>query len=212
MVWLGFCLAIMSGLVIGQQQRPPAWLTLLNFDYCELPCWIGITPGKTTVQEAQQQIEQVYRTDPAYQVELHPNYEFKVSYTPTRDTLAIHLRGERVELTAAAVVQGIFLVPLLTDDSGSERPVLGDMYGAFGEASTITLTANTLDFQILLHFARQQMQIFLPAPLCNKIPVSQEINALLVGQVRPMIVPWLSEPQAWRGFERCNRFTRRGRS
>ncbi len=33
---------------------------MLHLDDCQLPCWIGITPGKTTVGEAKRRIQEVF--------------------------------------------------------------------------------------------------------------------------------------------------------
>src|SRR5262245_25696811 len=51
---LSTTLGILSRLAItlGTQQPLPAKLAMLHFDICAAPCWIGITPGKTTVGEA----------------------------------------------------------------------------------------------------------------------------------------------------------------
>ena len=70
MKWLWYRCSVMSMLsvlvvsaavVFGRMQPLPEQLTALHLgDMCDLPCWIGITPGKTRVGEAQQIIANVY--------------------------------------------------------------------------------------------------------------------------------------------------------
>src|SRR5258708_19418668 len=47
-------------LLLGRAQPMPDQLALLHLGDCQLPCWIGIVPGKTTVGEARQRIKNVY--------------------------------------------------------------------------------------------------------------------------------------------------------
>ena len=54
-----FALLIFAARVIGQAQPPPA-LQELHLTDCQLPCWSGITPGKTTFAEALQQLKAIY--------------------------------------------------------------------------------------------------------------------------------------------------------
>jgi hypothetical protein len=62
-IWLMLILCASASLFIGRQQPPPLYLALLHLTDCELPCWIGIVPGKTTVEEAQKRIIAVYGTE-----------------------------------------------------------------------------------------------------------------------------------------------------
>jgi hypothetical protein len=57
----GLTLTIGASCVIGHAQPTRPEVALLHLgDYCALPCWIGITPGKTTFGEALQRINEVY--------------------------------------------------------------------------------------------------------------------------------------------------------
>jgi hypothetical protein len=54
-------LTVSSVILIGRAQPIPERVAALHLgDMCALPCWIGITPGKTTVEQAKQIIAQVY--------------------------------------------------------------------------------------------------------------------------------------------------------
>lgn len=70
-----FALAISIASAIGRTQAIPERIALLHLgDMCELPCWIGITPGKTMIGEAQQIMEKVYSIEKGYQIEYNLDY------------------------------------------------------------------------------------------------------------------------------------------
>lgn len=46
----------------------PDSLSIFHFEYCALPCWIGITPGFTTLNEAKRLIHFVYGNSSEYEI------------------------------------------------------------------------------------------------------------------------------------------------
>ena len=58
---VALALFISTAMLIGRAQPLPERVALLHLnDLCKLPCWIGITPGITTVSDAEKRIEKVY--------------------------------------------------------------------------------------------------------------------------------------------------------
>ena len=57
---LAFVLLILLARAIGSVQPLPEALEALHLTDCKLPCWLGITPGKTTFAEAVQKVIRVY--------------------------------------------------------------------------------------------------------------------------------------------------------
>src|SRR5579859_6326596 len=53
-------LATGAALLLGRGQPTPDQLALLHLGDCQLPCWIGIVPGQTTVGGARQRIKDIY--------------------------------------------------------------------------------------------------------------------------------------------------------
>lgn len=51
---------VVAALLIGRAQPTPPRVAMLHLTDCELPCWIGIMPGKTTIQEAQSIVKNTY--------------------------------------------------------------------------------------------------------------------------------------------------------
>jgi len=59
--------AITGALLIGRAQPLPDRVAVLHLnDMCKLPCWLGITPGVTTLGEAEKLVQSVYKTDEAF--------------------------------------------------------------------------------------------------------------------------------------------------
>src|SRR5262245_6492243 len=84
-----FFVLIISAILVGHQQPPSTWATILHLDECELPCWIGIVPGQTTLIEAQQQIEREYGNKSEYQLEEQNDFQSIISYAPTEESFLI---------------------------------------------------------------------------------------------------------------------------
>ena len=51
----------------ARRQLPPDYLAALHFADCAIPCWIGIDPGTTTLDEAYPQISALFDNDAIYQ-------------------------------------------------------------------------------------------------------------------------------------------------
>src|SRR5258706_10652581 len=56
-----------AAILIGQRQPLPEHLALLHLTDCAPPCWIGIMPGVTTLEEALPRIKARYANLPDYQ-------------------------------------------------------------------------------------------------------------------------------------------------
>src|SRR5260370_13488585 len=49
-----------TALIVGRDQPLPERLAMLHLTDCAPPCWIGITPGVTTVRDAIKRVDAVY--------------------------------------------------------------------------------------------------------------------------------------------------------
>jgi hypothetical protein len=61
-----FVLSLFGGIAVavGHQQPPSDKLRTLHFDMCKPPCWIGITPGTTTIAEAKRRVARLFSANP----------------------------------------------------------------------------------------------------------------------------------------------------
>src|SRR5579859_3969788 len=68
---LSACIGLV--IFIARQQPLPPRLAMLHLTDCAPPCWIGITPGVTTVEQVKAQIEAVYGDPKTYRVNFDQN-------------------------------------------------------------------------------------------------------------------------------------------
>jgi hypothetical protein len=85
-------------IVIARQVPLPRWLTALHFEMCEPPCWIGIQPGVTTLDEAIERVRSAYSL---------PDYVIKDS--------AVTLNTERIVNVFAKGEHAVTVTFYLTD-------------------------------------------------------------------------------------------------
>jgi hypothetical protein len=75
-------LSVSAGVAIsiGRHRRLPDRVTMLHFDQCAPPCWIGIVPGKTPRSEAIQTFTSYYKTMPDYAVRKIQTGYFEIAH------------------------------------------------------------------------------------------------------------------------------------
>jgi hypothetical protein len=98
---IGLVVLITLAVQIGRQRGPTGSLALLQFDQCAPPCWIGIVPGTTSLNESHILIDHVYnRAD-------HPTISANVM--PVMNGLEVTLRerasGEAITREVIVVIE-----------------------------------------------------------------------------------------------------------
>jgi len=122
-------IAISAAMLIGRAQPLPEPIALLHLnDMCKLPCWIGITPGVTTVSEAIQSIANVYSAEKGYEI----RYRIGDIIIKRVDT-NWQLRFLSTSLDDTNVIAVIYLYP-------SRGLQIVDISTAFGNPYRINLT------------------------------------------------------------------------
>jgi hypothetical protein len=59
-LWMGFAALVVAARGIGAEQPSSALVEAMYLNDCALPCWIGITPGMASVDEAIAQLSRVF--------------------------------------------------------------------------------------------------------------------------------------------------------
>src|SRR5579859_7971332 len=62
-------LAVSTTIIATRQQTDPGQMSMLNLDRCNLPCWNGITPGTTTISQAEALLSQAYSQNKGFSIE-----------------------------------------------------------------------------------------------------------------------------------------------
>ena len=92
LLFLALLLLIATLLLIDRQQAQPPQLEMLHLRDCQLPCWIGIVPGKTTIGQAEILLTSTF--PPA-------NYEHTFDHSPYQniDWYTINRRSDGTNLS-----------------------------------------------------------------------------------------------------------------
>lgn len=192
-----------AALLIGQQQPPSLWSRILHLDDCELPCWIGIVPGSTTLDEAQIKIESAYADRVLYTLDGNEQKDtYRVMYAPTSSSFVIALTSQNPSDHSHAVVSDIAILFNQVRSQDTKYPTIPELYNGLGNSETIRLKSGLDKERIAVFFKNQSTLVFLNNLECDRIRLNQEITAI---RLDPQVIydTWLSEPHIWQGFGKC---------
>jgi hypothetical protein len=205
-----FFVFALTAILVGHQQQPSTWAQILHLNECELPCWIGIIPGQTTLTEAQQELERVYGDTSVYQLKDIGDSGYKVSFEATGESLHIVFVSGNGRATQNSVITQLYLEPFLDQNSFNKRLTIPDLYEALGKPEIVRLIFGLEIERIAILTKGQRVQIFLDNIECDKLYINQEILQIrFIESVPSTGNAWLSDPQQWRGFGRCYHFERK---
>ncbi len=202
-----FCLAIVIAIVIGQQQPPSTWSTILHFNECELPCWLGIVPSQTTLGEARRKVREAYSDTTLYSLD-EDDSGFKINYKPMGASFRILPQTTDLSVSPQSIIQEIYISLARRKSTDAKPPTIADLSGELGMPETVRLMSGVEKERVTLLYKGQQVMVFLNDLDCDKIPINEEISTMVLLDPVQINYAWLSKPQAWQGFGRCYRFVR----
>jgi len=117
--------AITGALLIGRAQPLPDRVAVLHLnDMCKLPCWIGITPGVTTLGEAEALVQSVYKTNTQFELIVQPEVAYyQLDVNVPNGLLSIRLYNDRSDIISSRSI--------VLDTSGLPISV-GELYSISG--------------------------------------------------------------------------------
>jgi hypothetical protein len=192
----------------NEQTSSSEWIQQLHLSDCELPCWINIVPGETTLGEAQVQVETVYVDTSFYDVKRGSGYSYTVTHGPTGNQIGIVFRSDDGEVTQDDLVRTIYLYPLVDVEASIIYPAISDLQSVLGEPAAVRLASGVEIPTMVLLYRDQQVHINVDDLECDRVlPDQQILGIVLYGEV-PSNLAWLSEPQEWVGYDYCYNFER----
>jgi hypothetical protein len=142
LVLLGACAAVILG---RQQTLSPRYTEIgLGTPDCAVPCWLGIRPGMTRLEDAERHIFSTFNDQAPYSARLDPSSTDglrEISLTSTHDDNSIY-----VTLLAQddETVDTIILRFNLSDAHARDlNPRIGDFYAQLGDPVRFGYTENT---------------------------------------------------------------------
>ncbi len=187
-------LVLLSGaaILVGQRQSPSEWVTLLHLNDCELPCWIGIEPGKTTFAEAQRRIVDAYEDTSLYEVSTLNYDHYRITYKPKGYRLEILLDlygGERSLQTSVHSITLLFQPGL---------PTVAELYDHLGALEFVEYLSFE-DLKQELYFRNQRIKVSVDVLDCGNVIPTQRVREVdLWGSGLGIYAPI-----KWHGFWQC---------
>jgi hypothetical protein len=202
---LALALLVGAALLVGLRQPPSDWAALVKLDECALPCWVGIEPGVTTLEDARAKIWQAY-AGAGYTLEDFGSGQYAVTDARSHYRIGITLNagddpsGERQ--TVPPTVQQILL---WADVIPTQRFSLRDLYGSLGTPQDLHLAWIGSARYLMILYRHEQVGLATNALGCDAVSPAQKIYQIIIS-ARPLgdYFGWASAPAPWLGFRRCH--------
>ncbi len=189
---------IVTALLIGRAQPTPPRLAMLHLTDCELPCWIGIVPGVTTVEDAGEIIEKTF---------VGSYYDTDPKWSQAQGAVSLVISFGHISLTYDYTTGGATVGAIIFDFDEPRNLNYGDMITLLGSPDEIASLGG-------LDLGNTTMLIYKKSLIFNGYddertvsecyyPRWQEKVRLLQIANYPEFIPAWAVP--WRGFRTCYR-------
>ncbi len=207
---------LVGGISLSNHYQPmPERITALDLTFCQLPCWIGINPGQTTLDEASQYILDAYSDQSKYDLEVEsaPYWSFTITQKITGARMRVDLNQIAEQPANATVDEIIFWFGM---KSGPDIK-FGDLYVELGAPSDLILSApDDAPYPVVRYDDRQatlSLSAVVPLKTCARFASDQPIEGMTIYSQTvyhqlPINYAWVSKPVVWSGFHACYTFTR----
>src|SRR5260221_10448323 len=175
MKWLFFLLIIMLALISGtnaiaRQQPLPQVVTRLNLTECQLPCWSGIVPGTTRIEDISPQLTTRFNDSTGYTLDDGQASPMKsllirdnrTLYSITVDTYAVSTTTE---------IQYLWLY-FVAPQKGEHLRV-GDIVNLLGAPDLVSLQRGP--DAVMLLYAQQRVVIYVESRDCGFLCPDQPV-------------------------------------
>lgn len=184
-------------------------IELLRLNNCQLPCWLGIIPGETTLSEARSIIMNQYSDTSYYFVELITESRLIVVHTPSNYNLRIDLYTNENEVAEVPLVLGFSLQPFLELDRSVRRPTISEIQALLGEPTLVRLANGIDNYGIAMLYYDGLVSVGVEDLECDQVLPNQQVYTIGVVAQPPPEEVWPAEAQLWRGYGICYNFERR---
>jgi hypothetical protein len=145
-------------MLLGRQQPSSVDMTMLRLADCAPPCWIGITPGKTSIPSAINRIREVYNKKSGFEVALAQDHPFYTMYGISVRSLSTPVSGLSIKWWYTGTVLSSIQFDLV--HSSSDEPTLAHVLTAFGPPEFVEVAdqrrlvqrGNTSSWKLVLHY------------------------------------------------------------
>ncbi len=198
---LWFALTVTTGITVlaGRRQPTSARLAMLRLTDCALPCWIGIVPGKTTLDEAHAIIESAFGQS--------PDYDFSAAWSDSSDLLPVIL-SEKANW-ANSIWIGLRVRPDRVVDSivfyfdRPDNPItVADLHNLFGAPSYVKLPNLSVDRsnEFVLTYGDDFSGAKIYAEIEGRLQWSEQVHTLVLYTHDQIPILQMKDQRPWEGF------------
>ena len=177
---------------------------MLHLTDCELPCWIGIVPGKTTVREARTLVEKTYS---GFIVREENGDVSQLTITDTTNSFRIGIKfNSWTEIQESNT--NIQVIELWTDNSLAGGINYGYFHSLYGQPEYVVLPAQRNNAIPGMIYGNYRVRVGYPeysldlVSKCPSINMGQSIGGLKIWNTMPLVDNGYI-PFAWNGFSAC---------
>ncbi len=189
-----------TAVVVGRQQPISPRLAMLHLTDCKLPCWIGIIPGTTTLDEAKKDITATYSPSRDVRIDdTQPEYGWVYIDIGDQDGFGedyVHVVLS-VDRERPYTVQAINFYNF-------ELPTVAELYSLLDAPSRLGFPEIAGYEAFLLSYGTDQYQIMvgIPSTLTDRMDWSYPANRLFISAspFRPVNICAREQLQPWKGF------------
>jgi hypothetical protein len=190
-------------LLIGRSQPLSTALQRLHLTDCELPCFIGIMPGQTTLAQAKARILTVFGNSADYAVSYSvfqgDNLTVQIGDQLSRTNMAISFKSIRPE-SSSSIPDKIWLA--IYRGNGREY-TLRDLYPILHDPE---LVMSTDAYWTAMLYKGGKVRSYNIVRRCGSITLTDPIRFLWLYDRVPTPSLGDSDPIRWKGFNRCYDF------
>jgi len=196
-----------AALWIGRQQPALRLLTALRFTDCAPPCWIGITPGKTTLKAARDQVIRTFPESQGYLVTLTdappPNTQWLMLEKPDQPFGVIWIIFDAENNQVIDSIRFSFSSVYVR-----ERPVVADVHHWFGAPLRVLLPDVTLyrpnDLALIYGSDRRGAVAF--ASPDTRVSWDQQVQLIAFYANGQIPLARSADIRRWQGFKSLRRY------
>lgn len=200
-------LIIDAALTIGGTQSTSKHLAIFHLTSCQLPCWIGIQPGKTTISEAHNLVMK-YFADLVLQKANGCDNDWKMYLTGKE--ISLYVQFNYRDCNQNDVVRTLTL-NISKNGNPLDIVSIGQLYGLIGIPDKITVYGNNSILYTTLQYTKHNIWVILNqgvsggiiAPVCTGIDPNLTMWRIEMFSQLPKENDLSFIPEIWTGFRSC---------
>lgn len=203
---LALVLGIGAMLSVVRSQPPPDYIAALHLSDCAIPCWIGIEPGTTTIEDARRRLVEVFQASPVYHLSFTMATSLGTIWLTLEDqrdpptSVEVLVYSDRGIVTAIQFNYGM----IISTGADSEKSIvtvarLHSLWGAPSRIMVPNMTLNRLDYYTMLYGDDDQGVLIRALTADPNAPVLSLVFFGNSGPLRADSVA-LDRILPWRGF------------